>query len=224
MDYSRIRYRFENVHLKDERTLQVWLDPSIPLPTQPNDIDSITGHYTDPMLPTSIYYRNTHTFEYNYLDIEYYHASVGGVQPQCNGWEERPVYLLQVPHTENSWHVWNDGIIGAFQTLREEGLLPLAEIDAEGNMVEHTADLKEECPWEYEINGDGVPFRRPECRPRRGVITQSKCSPLVDDWCRSGLVAINAHTDGPVLLLANGTEQPEDKWRGMFLSVSEDIR
>lgn len=133
------------------------------------------------------------------------------------------MYLLQVPHTQNSWHVWNDGLMGAFQTLREEGLLPLAEVDAEGNMVEHIDDLEEECPWEYEIGGNGEPHRGSECRPRHGVISQTRCDPLTEAWCRSGLVAVNA-TNGPILLLANGTEQPEEKWRGMFLSISEDIR
>ena len=38
------------------------------------------------------------------------------------------------PCSYNIWHTWNEGLMGAFQTLREQGLLPLAQIDAEGNM------------------------------------------------------------------------------------------
>lgn len=34
----------------------------------------------------------------------------------------------------NIWHTWNEGLMGAFQTLREQGLLPLAQVDEQGNM------------------------------------------------------------------------------------------
>lgn len=34
----------------------------------------------------------------------------------------------------NIWHTWNEGLMGAFQTLREQGMLPLVQVDAEGNM------------------------------------------------------------------------------------------
>lgn len=34
----------------------------------------------------------------------------------------------------NIWHTWNEGLMGLFQTLREQGALPLVQVDGEGNM------------------------------------------------------------------------------------------
>ena len=37
--------------------------------------------------------------------------------------------------SHNFWHTWNEGIMGAFQTLREQGLLPLAHVDRRGRIT-----------------------------------------------------------------------------------------
>lgn len=39
-----------------------------------------------------------------------------------------------LPCSYNIWHTWNEGLMGAFQTLREQGALPLVQIDGDGNM------------------------------------------------------------------------------------------
>ena len=42
--------------------------------------------------------------------------------------------LPAFPRSYNIWHTWNEGLMGAFQTLREQGLLPLVQVDEAGNM------------------------------------------------------------------------------------------
>ena len=115
--------------------------------------------------------------------------------------------------------------MAAFQTLREARLLPLAQIDEEGNMKEYLTDLEEKCPRQYHING--IPryssYRPEECRARGGYITQTKCDLEKDKWCRPGLVAVN-RTKGPILLLTLKHVIPLVRWRHLFKAVSEDIR
>lgn len=46
----------------------------------------------------------------------------------------KPIPVCFSCHSYNIWHTWNEGLMGAFQTLREQGLLPLAQVDAHGNL------------------------------------------------------------------------------------------
>lgn len=71
--------------------------------------------------------------QYQYLPVQYLPAAEH--QPKCRAWVEKPTYLVQTQMSDNIWHCWNEGIGGAFQTLRELGLLPLATVvDDEGTM------------------------------------------------------------------------------------------
>ena len=119
----------------------------------------------------------------------------------------------------------NDALMGAFQTLREEGLLPLAEIDDDGNMQEYTDDLEKGCLRNIEPGGEEVKVYRPKsCKNRRsGVISATKCSPEKDAWCRPGLVAVN-RTSGPIFLLAQKADPPKEHWQHLYDAVSEDMR
>ncbi len=153
------------------------------------------------------------------------------------------MYLLTMQHSENIWHAWADGLLGAFQTLREQGLLPLAEIDEKGNMKEYVEDLNEECPIEIQIEaeeqdggdsgggGDSGSYTTSSnsssggnninntirCRPRRNVVLQRKCDPTTELWCRPGLVvgATASAAGGPVLLPYKGTEVVR-RWHHLF--------
>ena len=113
--------------------------------------------------------------------------------------------------------------MGAYQTLREEGLLPLAEIDAEGNMREYTADLDMRgCPKVIDV-GQETAYHPEKCRPRTGLVAASSCSPTNDAWCAEGVVAVNK-SQGPIILLAQGTGPWDRRWRHLFEAVSEDAR
>lgn len=121
--------------------------------------------------------------------------------------------------------MFNDALMAAFQTLREERLLPLAEIDEEGNMSEYINDLEEKCPRKYDING--IPrystYRPEVCRARTGYITQTQCDRTNQKWCQPGLVAVN-RTQGPILMLTMRHAFPLIRWRHLFKAVSGDIR
>ena len=65
----------------------------------------------------------------------------GGPGCSCSGAQARTLPASPVadrrqpaPRSYNIWHTWNEGLMGAFQTLREQGMLPLAQVDAAGNM------------------------------------------------------------------------------------------
>ena len=205
--------------------MDIYFPESKPLPTINHTVDTVHINSVVPLLPTaSLYHKARFPREAIYINFTYTHVGPEGGHPECVRWEERPVYVVQVPHDGNVWHVWHDALLGSFQTLREEGLLPLAQIDEEGNMTEYIDDLEEEdCPWGIDPGGNGEPYRLPSCRPRRGVVEERKCDPNEDSWCKPGLVAVN-RTQGPILLLADKTERPANKSVAMFHAVSNDIR
>lgn len=124
--------------------------------------------------------------------------------------------------------------------MREHGLLPLAEIDSEGNMKEYTEDYGEDVDKcllgvqaevddaDYDENSEEVtppPIPGFEnnggCRPRRGVVPDGKCSPGTDAWCREGLVAANV-SSAPVLLPFKGTDVIPH-YKHLFKALSSEI-
>ena len=219
--FRRKRYIYHNVFLRDNETLSVYLPPSIPLPKE-LVIDAVHPNATGAGLPTvSLYKRSDRVF--GNLKIEYLHANSSENQPLCKRWEERPVFLLHTPHFRNVWHILNDALMGAFQTLREERILPLAEIDEQGNMKEYIEDLEESCLRKYDVNGHHS-YRPKECRARSGYINQTKCNPAKESWCRPGLVSVTREKKGPILLLAQHSNMPLDKWLHFFEAITKDIR
>ncbi|KAL4518915.1 hypothetical protein Ndes2437B_g04802 [Nannochloris sp. 'desiccata'] len=241
--FTRVRYRFDNVFLETENLISVHLPASVPLPTKPLLVDGVHGappivaSATEP--PTVFYHRDINQRQEHYLNISYTHISISQQDEhlrkeplrKCTRWETRPVYLMYVPHPYNVWHVYNDALMGLFQTLREEGHLPLAEIDEAGNMVEYLEGLDPKCQWKLDLYGNGSAYRPEKCLPKTGRLPNSssssensiKCSPKNDEWCRPGLVAFN-RSSGPIILLAKGAIWPDRKWRHMFTAISEDIR
>ena len=222
-EYPHQRFRFDNVFLKDNATLAVNLPPHLALPTgKERVLDAVNGNMrklaVPPLLPVSIRAFGTRGL----VNISYLRPSAWE-QPQCKRWEERPVYVLYTPHSNNIWHMLNDALMGAFQTLREEGLLPLAEIDGDGNMQEYTDDLEEACPMVHVVGEENKPYRLKKCRPKKGLFSPHKCSPEKDAWCRPGLVAVN-RTSGPILLLGPNADAPLNKWSHLFRAVSGDLR
>jgi Glycosyltransferase 61 len=243
--FSRVRYRFDNVYLETENLLTVHLLASVPLPTNNVIVDGIHGDppfvlaNTEP--PRAIHHRDIFQKQEHTLNISYTHPKIFDQDEhlrkeplrKCTCWETRPVYLMYVPHPYNVWHVWNDALLGAYQTLREEGHLPLARIYEDGRMEEYTEGLDEECHWKIDLYGNGTSYRPEKCRTKTGILPEKnkikssrssyKCSPDYDDWCRPGVVAFN-RSNGPIILLAKGTIWPDRKWRHMFTALSEDIR
>ncbi|KAL4545351.1 hypothetical protein Ndes2526B_g00033 [Nannochloris sp. 'desiccata'] len=195
--FTRVRYRFDNVFLETENLISVHLPASVPLPTKPLLVDGVHGappivaSATEP--PTVFYHRDINQKQEHYLNISYTHISISQQDEhlrkeplrKCTRWETRPVYLMYVPHPYNVWHVYNDALMGLFQTLREEGHLPLAEIDEAGNMVEYLEGLDPKCQWKLDLYGNGSAYRPEKCLPKTGRLPNSssssensiKCSP-----------------------------------------------
>ena len=232
--FTRVRYRFDNVFLENEDVLSIHLPPSVPLPNTSLVVDGVHGASpfvkSTTELPTAIYHRDINQKQEHYLNISYTHVQEISqklpVLRKCTHWETRPVYLMYVPHPYNVWHVWNDALMGAYQTLREQGHLPLADIQQDGTMIEYTEGLEEECHWKIDLYGNGTAYRPSTCLPKTGLLPKlkpRKCSPAFDQWCRPGLVAYN-RSSGPILLMAKGSIWPDRKWRHMFTAISEEIR
>jgi len=241
-EFTRVRYRFDNVFLETENLLSVHLPASVPLPTEELLVNGVYGAIpsiksnTNP--PTVFYHKDIHQQQEHYLNVSYTHISISkqdehlrnqDLLRKCIRWETRPVYLMYVPHPSNFWHVFNDALMGVFQTLREEGHLPLAEIDDAGNMIEYLEGLDPECHWKLDLYGNGSAYRPEKCLFKTGRLPNApskssiKGSPKDDEWCRPGLVAFN-RSAGPIILMAKGALWPDKKWRHIFTAISEDIR
>ena len=238
-------FRFTNIQLTDNNTLTFFLPPGM-TPPKPQIVDIIINNASTKAtsLPTVVTVRAGKLQQYQYLNIKYVNAEKN--QPKCKKWEKRPVYLLTMQHSENIWHAWADGLLGAFQTLREQGLLPLAEIDDKGNIKEYIDDLREECQKEIQIedleesgsnafNNNTIAtdttktsmstsVKKTQCRPRRNIVPHTKCDPSTELWCRPGLiVGTNATAaGGPVLLPYKGTEVVR-RWKHLFQALSSEI-
>ena len=221
--HNRKRFRFENVFLKDENTLVVHLPPGIDPPSKEIVMDAVHGNHTEPLYPSVAMYTMKSTTKH-YVRIKYVAAGPEVAPPACQRWEERPVYLLYTPHPTNVWHMLNDALMGAYQTLREEGLMPLAQIDSQGNMQEFTEDLDTRCYPENKI-GQRTPFIPEQCNERFNLTTTAitNCNPATQQWCRPGLVAVN-RTNGPIFLKAKYSDGPLSKWKHFYDAVSEDSR
>jgi len=212
-------YRFDNVYLsEDGNSLTYYYPPGFQLPP-PQVVDTILNNASSRTLPTTTLMRDAIDGSYRTLDINYLPAK--DHQPQCSRWIDTPTYVVQVQHNENIWHVWTDGVMGAFQTLREQGLLPLAQVDAYGGVTEYLEGLGDGCPWM--INPETKLSKQMDsCREKTGIVTVDRCSPEENSWCREGVVSFN-RSSGPILLLFKGTDIVE-KWSHMYEAVSEDIR
>ena len=58
----------------------------------------------------------------------------GALLLRCTDPHPAPALRPLDPCSYNIWHTWDEGLMGAFATLREQGLLPMVQVDAEGNM------------------------------------------------------------------------------------------
>lgn len=214
-------YRFENVQLSaDGAALHFYYDPGFKMPME-HWVDTIFNNATSRELPTMTMMREGINGTYRYLKIDYLPAEEA--QPTCTQWIEKPVYVVQLQHNENIWHVWTDGLMGAFQTLREQGLLPLAQVDADGRVAEYSEGVGDGCQWILDQETKKSSQEYPGlCRPRTGLVKQTRCDLEAEYWCKEGVVVVDPK-NSPMLLMFNGTEIL-DKWEHMYYAISQDIR
>ena len=244
-EYTRKRYAFSNVVLTDSNTLHVALpSPAYrrlsPMFTDHHWVDIVHDNLTDAVLPSIATYRRSSKDQYSF-QIQY---SAGQPLQCARGWEERPVYVVFTPHHTNIWHILNDALIGAFQTLREEGLLPLLEIGDVGGGSRVSAYIEDvqqrHCP--PPTDNSELPSTMPclHAGYDDAGTTTYPCSLLKDGdldeiasyvcngratnpRLNSLLVAAN-RTRGPILLLGKGSPVPPLKWMHWFKAVSADVR
>lgn len=185
-------------------------------PVKNSWVDTIFNNGTSMRLPMVTMMRHAETGEYTY--IKWHYAPASKRQPTCRKWVDRPTYLVQMQHSSNIWHAWNEGIQAAFQTLREQGLLPLIEVDERGYGTEYVDDLDGEgCPWE--IDQDTlVPRRGSTCRVKTGIVEEGPCT--LED-CVPGVHSY-FRDDGPVLWMAKGMGVTKT-WKHMFYAISSNI-
>ena len=213
-------YKLENVQLGKEG-LNFFYEEGFEKPADGTDpaenswVDTIFNNGTSMRLPTVTMMRHAETGKYTYIKWHYNPASKK--QPNCRKWVDRPTYLVQMQHSSNIWHAWNEGIQAAFQTLREQGLLPLVEVDARGYGTEYVDDLDRECPWEIDQQTLS-PRRASTCRVKTGIIEEGPC--VLED-CAPGLHSY-FRDDGPVLWMAKGMGVTKT-WQHMFYAISKNI-
>ena len=241
------RYVYKNVEITDTDTLSVFLPFLPPISQQPRQqkeevwLNVIHDNVTEPVLPTHAMFKKT-TKEIFVTRINYQEASPEH-QPRCvGGWVHRPVYVMYIPHPRSMFHNIHDALMGAFQTLREEGLLPLAEVDMdafnEETLTEFTNDIEPGmCPLEYDVGGSNrAPRMMASCRRKakfNNMTTQpprpvGRCNgrPLCRGQPQGGLIVTNRMKtgNGPILLLGKGSSPPPETWRHLYHAISHNIK
>ena len=215
-------YRFNNVQLARDK-ITVYYNPTtfIP-PTEPHWVDIISGNTTSPKLPTMIVLKgDLHNTKWFYLPVEYLPADQQ--QPKCTTWVEPMAYLLQVRYSYNIWHTWNEGLMGLFQTLREQGQLPLAAVGEGGSMEEITDGMGEGCPYRYDPTLLKV-VQEEKCPPRSGLLAKERCDPGTDTWCRPGaVVSVRRDSGGPVIIPFTASSVM-NVWAHLYSSMTADVR
>ena len=111
--------------------------------------------------------------------------------------------LIHTRYPENMWHVWRDGYIGAFQTARELGYLPLYRIDSDGNTMPLGSGLaSDNCPVVADLSS-GTVKEAIDCR-KRAKIGQS-------NWMHHNRCSVNKTSCYPGLWLGDGDQSFEKK-------------
>lgn len=106
----------------------------------------------------------------------------------CTEWIDEPVLLLHTRFPDNMWHTWTEGLLPAFQTLRELGYLPLIEIRKDKAVAQVTEGNNEfECP-KVANPETGVIRLASDCSQKRGIseMLPEKCGEN-DMWCMEGV-------------------------------------
>lgn len=212
---AKYYYRFANVRLT-RKTLYFFMPPGMKKP-QDLWVDFVSGNSTQPKLPTMIVIKGEVQREkWFYLPVKYTLAP-----SNCAAWTNKPTYFLQVRYSYNIWHTWNEGLMGAFQTLRDQGLLPLVQVDDSGNMREVTEGLSPQCPLMYDPDSNTT---RPEdtCVQRLGVVKGTHCDPKNQAWCRPGVVSYRRF-DGPIILPYTAASVM-NRWAQVYDAMTTDIR
>lgn len=210
-------YKLQNVHIGPE-DITLFVDDDFEIPPE-QLVDTVYNNGTNYRLPTKTMMNHAQINKQEYLNWNYVRAS--NEQPSCKRWVDRPTYLVQMQHGYNIWHAWNEGVMSSFQSLREHGLLPLVEIDEDGNQKEYVDDLDEGCPWEIDQDTQSQK-RLATCRPKTGIVPEGKCNKEVMGSCRPGVYSYY-RADGPLLWLAKDTGVAK-KWSHMFYAMTENIR
>lgn len=206
--------------------LTVYLGPGEEPP--PNQVMDLIGSNTSrPTPPTMVILRGeVYGVKAYELPVRYRRVSDADA-PTCRGWVQAPAYLLHVRYANNIWHNWNEGLMGAFQTMRELGWLPLAQVDSHGHMrpVTEGAAARKSAPcgwtWEPARNRSGPAA----CELREAVeVEVTRCDDKNTAWCREGIVSYAAHVGRAPVLLGYTGSAFEHPWRHMYEDVTPDLR
>lgn len=118
------------------------------------------------------------------ISIEYLPSSK--FQPQCASWLENTAYLVQTSNFRKDLEVWREGMIAAYQTLRDIGELPLVRIDEAGSITEITQGALQTCPLEYDFLSATL-VEQNKCTRYNVPANRKRCSRTKDAWCRPGV-------------------------------------
>lgn len=219
---NKYYYRFDNVRLSRDK-ITVYYDPDkFTPPTESHWVDIISGNTTSPQYPTMIVLKgDLHNTAWFYLPVEYLPATEH--QPKCASWIEPMAYMLQVRYSYNIWHTWNEGIMGLFQTLREQGVLPLASVGPGGVYSEITDGMGEGCPFAYDPELQRV-VQEKSCAPREGLLEKSTCNSETDSWCIEGAVVSPRRAGGGPIIVPYTASSVMNVWAHLYSSMTQDVR
>jgi hypothetical protein len=215
---SKHFYRFQNVRMTRD-ALYVHLPPGIDPPPD-HWVDFISANTTSPLPPTMLVIKgDVHHQKWYYMPVKYVSSS----QPApCRGFVDKPTYFLQVRYSYNIWHTWNEGLMGAFQTFRELGYLPLVQIDDEGNMREVLEGMGgERCLPIVDPVTKAVTIPS-HCPAKTGVLLERKCDIKNQAWCRPGVVSYQRDAD-PIILPYTAASVV-NVWAHMYDAMTKDVR
>lgn len=213
-------WRFQNVKLT-KKTLYVYLRPDAQPPTEEYWVDFVSGNTSSPAPPTMIVIKGTvHKNVWYYLKVQYLHQRTMK-SAKCKKWEEKPTFFMQVRYSTNIWHTWNEGIMSAFQTLRELGYLPLARVHGDGSVTEVVQGMGNGCLPTADVSSHNLSLPT-ECPPKTGTVAAAHCDVSQGMSCIPGVYSYDRQ-QAP-LLLPYLKSSMENVWTTMYDAMTSNVR
>jgi hypothetical protein len=113
--------------------------------------------------------------------------------------------------------------MGLFQTLREQGALPLAAVGPRGELEEVLDGMGGACPWVFD-RATLRAVRPPACPPRSGLLERARCDPAAEPWCVPGAVVSARRAAGGPIVVTFAPASVQNAWGHLYRALTDDVR
>jgi hypothetical protein len=216
-------YRFTNVRLR-RGAVEFFGGPGFVPPAEELWYDVGRGNSTSPRPPTTLVLQDGDAAAggaVRHVPVQYLPQALR--EGSCRAWVEAPALLIHTRFPHNMWHTWAEGLVPAFQTLRELGYLPLMEVDAAGGAREVTEGVPAgECPLFWDPSA-GAARPADECAQVAGLPGAPAACNLTDTatpWCLPGVWPHAAARAARPTLIYHSPGVVDNEWGSLYTAMA----